>query len=222
MNSLFNTIRQIIQEELRKVFVAELGIVQEVHPRTSEDDVANYACTVVLRDSALVLQAVPVASARTGIVSLPAVGDLVLVQFIGGDINAPIITGSLYNEEDRSPIQQAQQTIVHLPKAAADDQAVHVELNSGDLRQLIIKLGNTLTCILQDDEVAVQIQLGSDNEPETYFQIKRNGEINIKGQAINIEATNDLNIKTTEGNMNLEATQENMNLNTPQGNINLN
>lgn len=99
--SLYETIQRIVQEELRRVHTAQLAVVQEQHPHAGASDQDNYSCTVKLRNSALVLKQVPVATSRIGQVSIPAVGDLVLVQFVGGDINAPIIVGSLYNDEDR-------------------------------------------------------------------------------------------------------------------------
>src|SRR5438552_1540951 len=95
--TLFETIQHIIQEELRQIRTAELAVVQEQHPHASESDTDNYACSVRLRNSGIVLKQVPIATSRIGSVSIPSTGDLVLVQFIGGDINAPVITGSFYN-----------------------------------------------------------------------------------------------------------------------------
>jgi hypothetical protein len=97
--TLYDTIRKIVQQELARVRTAELAVVQAVHPA----DPDNYSCTVVLRDSDMVLKQVPLTTPRKGVAMVPDVGDLVLVQFIGGQINAPVITGSLYNDEDRPP-----------------------------------------------------------------------------------------------------------------------
>ena len=106
---LYNTIRHMIQEELRQIRTAELGVVQEQHPHASDSDDDNYACTVALRNSDIVLPKVPVATQRIGIASIPNINDLVLVQFINGDINAPVITGCFYNDEDRPPVNDDQQ-----------------------------------------------------------------------------------------------------------------
>jgi uncharacterized protein involved in type VI secretion and phage assembly len=45
-------------------------------------------------------------------VNIPKVGDLVLVTFVGGNLNAPIIIGRLYNDEDRPPINQEQEFLL--------------------------------------------------------------------------------------------------------------
>src|SRR5439155_612113 len=91
--ALYETVRAIVRDQLATVRTAELGVVQDQHPHASEGDTDNYACTVTLRDSGIVLKKVPVATNRIGAASIPNVGDLVLVQFVGGDIHAPVITG---------------------------------------------------------------------------------------------------------------------------------
>ncbi|MBI2952571.1 Rhs element Vgr protein, partial [bacterium] len=133
--TLFETVRRIVQEEMGRLHTTEIGVVEGQHPHASDSDTDNYACTVRLRDSGLVLRQVPVATERIGGVSIPGVGELVLVQFVGGNLNAPVITGRLYNDEDRPPVNEDGQAILHVPQGAADDEAVHVELHSGSRRE---------------------------------------------------------------------------------------
>jgi hypothetical protein len=91
--TLFETIQKIVQEELRQIRTAEIAVVQERHPHAEDSDKDNYACTVELRNSGIVLKQVPVATSRIGTTCLPEVGNTVLVQFIGGDITAPVKNG---------------------------------------------------------------------------------------------------------------------------------
>jgi uncharacterized protein involved in type VI secretion and phage assembly len=44
--------------------------------------------------------------------NIPNVGDLVVVAFVGGHINAPIILGRLYNDEDLPPKNDVGQLIL--------------------------------------------------------------------------------------------------------------
>ena len=67
--TLFDTIRRIVREEMASLPTAELGIVEALHPHASASDLDNYACTVRLRDSGLVLARVPVATPRIGAVA---------------------------------------------------------------------------------------------------------------------------------------------------------
>lgn len=84
--TLYETIQKIVQTELKRQQSAELATVQESHPHSSDGDSDNYACTVVMRNTGLVLSHVPVATAKVGHVSIPLPGELVLVQFIGGGL----------------------------------------------------------------------------------------------------------------------------------------
>lgn len=198
--TLFETIQRIVQEELRKIRTAELGIIQEQHPHASDSDKDNYACTVQLRDSGIVLKQVPVATSRIGSASIPAVGDLVLVQFINGDINAPIITGSLYNDEDRPPVNDDGQAILHLPLGAGDSDAVHIELHSGDRREIVVQLGSGISVNIRDDDPAVELDVDGGKaalkiDRDGAITLTSDGGINIESNEINIKATGQLNLK---------------------------
>lgn len=207
-HTLFDTIRRIVQEEVNRVRTAELAVVQEQQPHADDSDKDNYACTVALRDSGIVLKHVPVATQRIGSVGIPAVGELVLVQFIGGDINAPVITGRLYNDEDRPPVNNDNQSVMHLPLGAADGDAVHAELHSGDNRQLILKLGDGLELNLKDDDPVVEIKVDGGKGSvaiarDGAITIESQADINIKGGgSINIEASGEMNLKGSVINLN--------------------
>lgn len=206
--TLFETIQRIVQEELGRLRTAELAIVQEQHPHESDSDKDNYACTVRLRDSGIVLKNVPVTTSRVGSVSIPAVGDLVMVQFIGGDINAPVIIGSLYSDEARPPVNADGQAIMHLPLGASDSDAVHIELHSGDRREIVVKLGTGISLNIRDDDPVVELdvdggkaklEIGRDGS----VKLEATADIEIKGAAnINVEAGGQLNLKGSVVNIN--------------------
>lgn len=199
--TLFESIQQIVQDELQSVRTAELAVVQEQHP----SDPDNYACTVVLRDSGIVLRNVPVATSRIGAVAIPAVGELVLVQFVGGDINAPVIVGRLYNDRDRPPENEDGRAVLHLPLGASDDSAVHIELKSGDARELSVKLGSALTFVLRDDSPLVEIDAGQAKvtiERDGAVAVKTSGKLELKASEIKIEAQGKLTLKGATVNIN--------------------
>jgi uncharacterized protein involved in type VI secretion and phage assembly len=198
--SLYETIQRIVEAELRRVRTAELAVVQELHPHAGESDKDNYACTVQLRNSQIVLKRVPVATQQIGAVSIPNVGDLVLVQFVGGDVNAPVITGRLYNDEDRPPPNDEGQAILHLPLGAGDSEAVHLELSSGDSRTLTLQLGDGLKVELKDDDPAVKIDVGGGKatvqiDRDGTIKLENQGKVQISGNEIKIEAQAQLTLK---------------------------
>ncbi|MEZ4868456.1 MAG: phage baseplate assembly protein V [Caldilineaceae bacterium] len=205
--TLFETIQRIVQEELRRVQMAQLAIVQEQHPHAGDGDEDNYACTVQLRNSGIVLKQVPVATAQIGHAAIPAVGTLVLVQFIGGDINAPVITGSFYNDEDRPPVNDDGQSILHLPLGAGESDAVHLELHSADKRELNIKLGSGVEINIRDDDPAVKITVDGGKgtvqiDRDGAITLESQGKVQIKGSEITIEAQSQLDLKGATVNLN--------------------
>lgn len=213
--SLFETIQRIVRQEMGQVRTAELAVVQEQHPHAGDSDKDNYACTVALRNSGIVLKQVPVATQRIGTVSIPAVGEMVLVQFIGGDINAPVITGRLYNDEERPPVNDDNQAIVHLPLAAEDSDAVHMELHSGDTRQILIKLGDGITVTIQDDDPVLKVEVDGGKgsvqiDRDGAVTVGSQGDLTINGNNITIEAQGNLDLKAG-GNANVQGATVNLN-----------
>ena len=212
--TLFETIRRIVQEELRQIRTAELAIVQEQHAHASDSDTDNYACTVQLRNSGIVLQQVPVATQRIGSVSIPALGELVLVQFVGGDINAPIITGRLYNDEDRPPVNDDSQAILHLPLGAGDSDAVHIELHSGATRELAIRLGDGISLNIRDDDPVMELSINGGSatlklDRDGAVTLESQGDISVKGGNVSIEG-NEITIKA-QGQLTLKGQAINLN-----------
>jgi phage baseplate assembly protein gpV len=205
--TLFESIRRVVQHELGRVRSAELAVVQEQHPHASDSDTDNYACTVALRNSGLVLKQVPVATDRIGAVAIPAVGDLVLVQFIGGDVNAPVIVARLYNDEDRPPVSEDGQAILHLPLGAEDADAFHAEIRSGDARELVLRLGTGLVVSLRDDDPAIEVDVAEGKAKLSIGQdgaitLESNGNVSFKGTEIAIEASGQLTLKGATVNIN--------------------
>jgi phage gp45-like len=191
--TLLETIQRIVQEELGRLRTAELGVVERQHPHAGASDKDNYACTVRLRDSGIVLEQVPVATPRIGAVSIPAVGDLVLVEFIGGEVSHPVIVGSLYNDQDRPPV-------LHLPLGAGDSDAVRLELRSGQKREVTLRLGDGLVIQLRDDDPVVEVKAAGG---KAVLKIERDGTVSLNSQAkVNLEAP-EINIKAT-GQLNLK------------------
>lgn len=204
MSELYDTLRALVRQEMASLRTAELAVVQDLHPK----DPDNYACTVVLRDSELVLKQVPLATARKGFASIPDVGDLVLVQFIGGQLNAPVITGSFYNDEDRPPANDAGQVVMQFPTDPNSEGDIRLELNSDSAKSLVLKIGDALTLTLIDDDPVVSIDVGGGKAKlsiarDGALKLQSSGALEIKSDAdVKIEASGELNLKGSTINLN--------------------
>lgn len=157
MNDTVSTLQAIIRRELETLRIAELGIVTAVQPHADTGDSDNYSCDVRLKNSGLELARVPVATGRIGTVAIPNEGDLVLLAFDRGDINQPIITGRLYNDEDRPPLSTSDEVIFRLPLAAAEDETIKAAIRNHQSdnppRELVIEMEPKITIRVTDGTV---------------------------------------------------------------------
>ncbi len=157
MSSIVATIQEIIRHELRRVRIAELGVVMAVYPHSADGDSDNYGCDVRLKNSGLELKRVPVATGHIGTATIPNVNDLVLLAFDQGDVNQPIITGRLYNDEDRPPLNNSDEVIFRLPLHASDEEAIKAEIRNhrdqSPPREIVIEMSPKITVRINDGSV---------------------------------------------------------------------
>lgn len=112
------TMKKVAEQEARRISTLELGVVTSVFPHAADGDKDNYQCSVKLKHrkqpdgSDFELRKVPVATSHIGLAGIPNVGDLVVLGFLHGDINAPIVLGRLYNDEDRPPRNDVGQMVL--------------------------------------------------------------------------------------------------------------
>jgi hypothetical protein len=161
--NIIDIIKRVAESEVKKLHINELGIVTSVFPHSSESDKDNYECNIKLRDKDVELRKVPVATQHIGLANIVHTGDLVLVSFINGDINSPVIIGRLYNDEDRPPINKEEE-IVYKPSYATNK----------DLRRFNILLPEgTVDITLHDDRIDLIIG-------KTSIHANDKGEINLE------------------------------------------
>lgn len=212
MNELYDTLQKLIRQELRGRRFAEMGQVQAVYPT----DPGNYDADVVLHATDLVLRHVPVLTPRKGYASLPEVGDLVLLQFMGGDVNRPVVVGTLYNGDDRPPENAEGDWVLQLPSGPdAKTSGLRVELRqSSPIGFTVSLLGDKFELIVQDDDPVAKLTVAG-----TELTIDGGGGITLKGAGdVAIEATGALKLKAG-GDATLEASGQ---LNLKGAKVNLN
>jgi len=175
--SIVEMIRKIAETEVRKHHLCELGVVTSVFPHSSESDNDNYDCSVRLKDRDLELRKVPVATQQIGLANIPHVGDLVLLEFVGGDFNSPVIIGRLYNDEDRPPTSEEEE-IVYAPPYS----------KSSSLKRINIKLpGGKMTINIQDEKIGIK---------SVDVEIACEGDLNLKAKNVTIESDQAMVLKS--------------------------
>jgi type VI secretion system (T6SS) baseplate-like injector VgrG len=110
-SALFDSISRIARHEAAARAVAGAGRVTEIRAGDRQD----HAVTVEMRDTGLVLPNVPVAVGLMGFAAIPAVDDLVVIAFLEGDVNAPVVVGRLYDADQAPPGHKSGEIVLHVP-----------------------------------------------------------------------------------------------------------
>jgi phage baseplate assembly protein gpV len=189
MSDMVEILRALVRDELARRAAPQLGTVTSLFAHESGSSDGNHQVNVKLRDSGVELQRVPVTVSRLGLSMLPRVDDLVLVVFVGGDVNAPVVVGSLYDEALQPPEAKAEE-VVYQPTDAEDSalRRLHVELVNGsvvtlDDEKLTVQLGGTTLVIHKDGDVVIEgagkLEIKTDGD----ITIEAGGNLELKAQA---------------------------------------
>jgi len=209
VTDMVQLLRAIIRDELARQRGPQLGIVTAVQPRDSASSENNHQVNVRLRESGVELQHVPVAVARLGISVMPKVDELVLIVFIDGDLNAPVVVGSLYDETISPPVGKGAE-LVYMPTDPDDSsiRRLHFELANGSLMtvdddKLTVTLGGTELVINRDGDVTLtsaaklEVKAQSDitMEASGNLELKAQGNVKINGVAVTVEGSGTAKLK---------------------------
>lgn len=185
---------KIARSEAQKIHVAELGIVTAVYSHSGSDN-NNYECDVKLRDKDIKFEKVPVATQQIGLANIPHEQDLVLVTFINGDINSPIIIGRLYNDKDRPPDFKEEEIIYKPPYSRNNDlKRLYIELPGESLK---ITLSERGVDIRTDSDVVIHTSGNTTIESDRAISIKASGNLSIQAAgSIGLESQSSMTIKS--------------------------
>lgn len=112
MSSMVEVIRSVVHQELAAVRAPALGVITGLHPHASDDDDFNDDVDVTLQHENVALPRVPVAVDHPGLAAPLKAGDLVLVQFLGGDLQQPLVTACFHTGDDRPPVHAEGERVV--------------------------------------------------------------------------------------------------------------
>lgn len=97
-----------IDQQIKKTLsLPQIGEVVKTREHTQSDDTNNFECDVLIRGEIQQRRRALVAAPAAGIVVPPKKGDLVLVNFIDGDGERPIVTNVLYTAQSRPPLAKS-------------------------------------------------------------------------------------------------------------------
>ena len=207
MSELIDTLRAIVRDEMARNRCAELGIVVQVHANGGDGN--NHQVDVRLRSSGVELKRAPVTVQRYGISALPRVGDLVLVVFLRGELNAPMVIGCVYDAGVQPPEADEGEMVYVVPDEGREKH-LHMELPSGTTltfggEKVTLVSGETQVEIENDGSVKihsaknVELSASGDISLQADGAIKFEAATNIemKAKGVNIEASTEANVKAS-------------------------
>lgn len=181
MTDLVDIIRAIVRDELATRRFGDLAVVTSVFAHADGDE-HNHECNVKLRESDLELRKVPIATPHVGMVSMPRVDDLVLVSYVGGDPNRPIVIGRLYSDQANPPIHEEGEFVLESP--FADETSVKIDKE----QSIIFTTGKNVVTIKKDDVIEIA--------GEADLTIKVAGNVALECADCTIDASGEINLGT--------------------------
>ena len=200
---LFDSIARIARHEAGARAIASVGTVVDLFAANGSQ--TDHAVTVELRDTGLVLPRVPIAVGALGFAAIPAIGDLVIVVFLEGDFNAPIVVGRLYHPDQNPPKHAEDEIVLRLPSGAAQPD-LHLAID-GSKPSLELRLpGDTL---IEIREEKVSLQVGPASAPlKVSIEGAGGGRVEIAAGAAKIIFKKDGDITlSTPGKLKLEGSE---------------
>lgn len=189
MDSIVGVMQKVAEQEARKIYTTELGVVTAVFPHAADSDKDNYQCSLKLKNKKqpdgkdFELRKVPITTPHMGMVNIPNIGDLVLVTFVGGNINAPIIIGRLYNDPDQPPPNEKGEFLIQhsLKKGGSlklDKEGV-ITLTSKDEKSILTVKDEEMSLANEKSTVTVK--------GEEMSLTNGKGSVEIKGDNITLK-----------------------------------
>jgi uncharacterized protein involved in type VI secretion and phage assembly len=200
-SALFDSVSRIARHEAAARAIASVGKVIEVFP--ADDTQHDHAVSIELRDAGLVVPRVPISVGALGFCAVPSVGDLVVVVFLEGDPNAPIVVGRLYHPDLDPPKHAEGQLVLALPPGA-DEPKVHLQVSGPD--------ASILLTIAGDQEMAIECGKEKAEMRVGDMKVTVDGagggrtEVVAGSAKITIKKDGDIAI-STDGNLKIEANE---------------
>jgi hypothetical protein len=206
-DSGYEMVRKIAERETEKLHLLEYGRVESVDLHESDDDKVGFTCAVQLvtrrtdEGELLKLEKVPIATGFMGMIDVPKIDDLVLIGYINGDFELPIVIGRMYSKERPPPLFEDG---IHLWEISKDGFGSGVEQS-----KVKIAFTDADQTTLELDDAQINIVIGGDmniklNKDEAVIDAAGNTITANTDGTLKLDFTGDVEIKSS-GNIKLDA-----------------
>lgn len=143
------------------------------------------------------------AGVNAGMQFIPRIGDEVLIDFINGDIDQPIVIGSVYNGNTKPPYAQKDATQSTIKTGLAEDTAHEIcfddkkgeeKLSFTSGKDLVVTVANNATTLINADD-ALTIKKTQTTTIEDKQTITVTNDYNLKADKITLEGDSQIELK---------------------------
>jgi uncharacterized protein involved in type VI secretion and phage assembly len=186
-SALYDSIARIARHEVTARVAPAVGVVCDVfgNPGATPD----HAVSVQLRDSGLVLPHVPIAVGALGFAATPRIEDMVVVMFLDGDLNSPVVVGRLYHSDAVPPEHADGEVVLRLPPGDSpewdivfsESRSSLTVSNAGEVRleltekQAMLKVGDLEVSVTAQGGGRVDVSAGG----QSSISVKQDGDVTI-------------------------------------------
>jgi hypothetical protein len=212
---MVDIMKRIAEHEARRGMMLEIGIVENVKIRKSENDTSNYECSILLpshpteEGRPMKIEDVPILTPHIGSVPPLYPDDMVVVGFIHGEISHPIVLGRLYTKEKRSPVHKDNQYLIYFDTESYGNKeekesgygtfsisfkgGYRVMIDKGELKgesndgKTSLTMSQTKVVLkVEGTNITIEKGKGITMETDGEINIKASKEIRIKGSKVHI------------------------------------
>jgi len=191
---IIDIIRAVVRDEIKALQLGDIAIVTSSFAHAGEDDGNNYECSVKLRESDLEMRKVPMVSSHIGMVSTPKVGELVLLSYVGGDANRPIVIGRLYSDKASPPLHEENEWRVESPYQGGTS----IVLDKGE--SVVLTAGKNSITVKKDDVIEIK------GEADLVIEVQ--GNVNLKCADCKLDVSGNIDLGTSGAGVITEATHK--------------
>ena len=149
-----------------------------------------------------------------GIVSLPKVGDFVIVAFLGNDIQRPVILGSIQKKKKKPPIKVSEKNNSRVHKTAG---GMEIRIEEDDKEpQIMIKTKSGHTVILEDSSNNNLLNVKSQDGKTSLTMDLKKSTIELSAGEINLNAENKVAIKAGNSSVTI-SNSSGIDISSPRG-----
>ena len=200
MTAILDLMAAVARRELAAHRTLALGVVTEAFSNDGGGGDHHLDCHVRLHGSGLVLQHAQVAVGRPGLSALPRAGDLVVLGFLDGEVNGPVVLGVVHAQGAPSPDAKCDEVVYEVPDPGGDGRRMEVRLPNGNrltVKDSVVEvvMGGTKLTVEADGAISLEASGDIALKANGSLSLEAAGTATLKGSSVTVEGSGSATLK---------------------------